>query len=242
MPFGRGYGRRRRFRRRVRKMRRFRRFARGIRIGRRGFYPGWRNFNGNRAELKYIDASFGATTIGATAPTTIFQCMNLIAEGSGVSERIGRQVVIRKLQASWGACWAGTDVTGVDCAAMRVIILYDRMNNATAMDYATLAPLLWQSAATVGAAIHSPLNLSNRNRFKVLKDKRFIMGPTTGGAGTVYRQWIIKKRIKCTWGTTAGTVAAINTNAIHFVMINDGATATEGISVKGYVRARYTDV
>lgn len=249
MPFGRGYGRRRRFRRRFRKMRRFRRFARGIRMGRRGFYPGWRNTGGNRAELKYVDSLVNENALEGTSATPVrhLQCLSLIGEGSGIGQRIGRQVTVRKLMFKFYVRMAGTvTAPNTDTVGCRVIIFADRMLNGAeptlnqAAENTYIGTLL--EVSTTPGMLVAGVNLSNRNRFKIIKDWFFGMSCGTGGKPIFTKKFNKRMKKVITWGGTGSAVTDINTNAIFVAAITNATATTQELQIYGRARLRFTDV
>jgi len=179
-------------------------------------------------EQKYVDVNANAT--GASNAGNIV-LLNGIANGNGVSERIGRKVT---MTSSYIKMTFDISGAGVNTMTWRVMLVYDAQPNQLAF---TLANLL-QSGAAVTNTI-SALNLDNRDRFNVLLDKTFtaVKGTDTGKAiCKLYK----KMKLNTIYDATGGTIADITTGALCLVVIAESTDAAAQYNY--YVRTRYVDV
>jgi len=246
MPRFSGYGRRRRMRRFGRRLRRR---TRRMRFGRRRFQrmvP--YGFSGSKAELKYLDSEFSMNISKDPASQAGWDIAHLvlIPSGAGVSQRIGRQIIIKKIQINvvWKWKTGNTDVGADDGGDFRFMLVQDRMNNGVAPTNAQVAAALLQDISHPTTCF---LNLSNRNRFRVLKDKIIPVTPTNGNNGSGVIRVVKKKRIRVTYNNDAASgsqlISDINTNNIIMLMIpGPTITDTSAVTVTSYRRVRYIDV
>jgi len=183
------------------------------------------------SELKWIDinstAAFNAAT-GVAALTLLNGC----TLGSDATNRIGRKIVMRSLQMRMSVL-----DTAVQAArfAGRVLVVYDSQSNGVAP---TQADIL--QAAT---SWHAPMNLNNRERFKVIWDKIFTIDSIQGSGNN---PWICKKFKKLPNLETifnsgnAGSVGDIQTGSLYMLTFATGeAASTPGMVF--YSRVRFAD-
>jgi len=246
MPRFSGYGRRRRFRRTGRRLRRR---TRRMRFGRRRTRMIPYGFTGSRAELKYVDSEFSfdiESTSASFAGTDYAVSLVPIPSGAGISQRIGRQIIVKKIQVNVAWKWntGNTDVGADDGGEFRFLLVQDRMSNGTSMTNTQVITALLQDT---GHPTTSFLNLANRNRFKVLKDKIIPVTPTNGNAGSGVIRVVKKKRIRVTYNNDAApgsqAVTDIQSNNI-FMLFIPGLTLTSNsaVTVTHNRRVRYIDV
>jgi len=183
------------------------------------------------SELKWIDVNAAAAFNAATGVAAL-TLLNGCTLGSDATNRIGRKTVMKSLQlrgsvlstAAQSARFAG-----------RILIVYDSQSNGVAP---TAADIL-QS----GGAWNSPMNLNNRERFKVLWDKIFQVDSIQGSGND---PWIVKKFKKLPNLETifnsgnAGAIGDIQTGSVYMLTIATGeATVTPGFQF--YSRIRFAD-
>lgn len=183
------------------------------------------------AELKWIDvnstSAFAATT-GVAALTLLNGC----SLGSDATNRVGRKIQMKSIQMRM-SCLATT--ANAARFAGRVMVVYDSQANAAAPTQADI----FQAATSW----HSPMNLNNRERFKVIFDKLFTVDSLTGSNTD---PWICKKFKKLPNLETifnsgnAGTIGDIQTGSMYLVTLATGeATTTPGLVF--YSRIRFAD-
>lgn len=139
-----------------------RRSARGY-LRKSGYYG---RFSGRGGELKFFDISTGATTVSASG-TIIDPSLNLVTQGAGEDQMIGRKITIRSINIKYLALKPNdSDGTLANCTssdAIRIMIVQDTQCNGSA---ATIALLNAQ------ANLNGQLLLENSNRFRILKEFR----------------------------------------------------------------------
>lgn len=180
-----------------------------------------------RVEYKNIDV--GQTI--ATDTTGAVVLLNGCARGDDINNRIGRKTMMRSLQLT--VVSLVTAGTGVD-QFHRVLVVYDRQTNATALTGA-------QVLSTFGTTAFK--NLENRSRFKILMDKTIHLNASNEpGSEKIWKKYF-RFNLPVTYNSgDDGTVADITTGSLYCLIVGNkvaGATAgTTGL----YSRIRYNDV
>lgn len=199
-----------------------------------GFPPSQfrQGFGAPPPELKVIDTAQAVYPCDTTGSVTL---VNGIAIGDDFNNRDGRQITLKSvlIQGFVGPTDAST---GVNLA--RVMLVWDSQPNAS---LAAIADIFNAATAT------SPLNLTNRDRFRVVMDKWFAHGPfdTTATMAVADRTVSLCKKYKklnntVTFGNTGATIASIQTGALLLVTIGTNAV-NAGASLTCSVRVRFTE-
>lgn len=176
----------------------------------RGFYGqfSWRG----RDELKVIDNP--AISGGGSASGTLV-LLNGVAQGTDYTQRIGRKILLKSLLFRFSVFPSATASSG---EITRLMIIYDCQTNAA-------TPVV--TDVLNSAIYNSPMNLNNRDRFKILVDKFFTTGAVTYTTGVVSagmavpRQYKVFKKMSMEeiFGGTGNTVGSINTGGIFALII-----------------------
>lgn len=224
-------------------------FGRGSGYGRRayGFQPSYRALapprtggffpprNGPAPELKAIDVTITNTGINTTGSS---QLINGIAIGDSINGRIGRKVTMKSLMLRGNIAWDNGGPSNTQ--TFRVLVVYDKQTNATLATagdvFSTASGLTMQ-------------NLANRERFLVLMDKQYTVGPVSNAATTTYlaspQSFNIKKFIKLShsviYGTDAALIADIASGSLLIVTIGTAAAGNGDGNLNLQTRMRYTD-
>lgn len=184
----------------------------------RGFYGqfSWRGRN----ELKTCDNPAGS---GNYATSGIVVLMNGIAQGTDYTNRIGRKVILK----SWlfrvtTVPKPGSAPYGDTC---RIMLLYDCQTNGT-------NPIV--TDVLNSADINAPMNLNNRDRFKVLADKYITVGSFNYAAGALTTGSPVPKQVKVfkkmnyeqIFGGTGSTIGSINTGGLFVLFISQSGNTT----------------
>nr|QKI29017.1 Cap [Kummerowia striata CRESS virus] len=168
-----------------------------------------------RNELKVCDNPAGS---GSFATAGIVVLLNGIAQGTDYTNRIGRKVMLKSWLFRISVVPKNTASApyGDIC---RIMLLYDCQTNA-----ATPAVTDILNSADYNA----PMNLNNRDRFKVLADKyvtiasfNYAAGALTTGSPTPKQTKIYKKmNYEEIFGGTGSTVGSINTGGLFVLFIS----------------------
>lgn len=182
---------------------------------------------GTKGELKNVD-----TTVAQVADTTgAVTLINGIARGDDINERVGRQVILKYIQAN--IVNYVTPTTGID-QSHRMLIVLDRQANGA-------APAI--TDVLVSASTVAMPNLDNRKRFRILFDSIKNMN-ASGEPGSMIVQRVFKRvNIPVQFNSgDAGTVADIQTGALYLITLGSIAPGGTAGNFSGRIRVRYTDI
>lgn len=180
-----------------------------------GFY-GVYNRRG-REELKLIDKEATATTFLAAGAVTL---LNGIAQGTDNTDRIGRKTILKSILFRISVFPSATAPAATG-DVVRVMLVYDCQTNAAAPAVTDI----------ISAGFYdNPMNLNNRDRFKILADKFITMSANnyaaaalTAGSPTAKHLKIYKKMsMDQIFAGTAATVGSISTGGIFLLTISKG--------------------
>lgn len=187
-----------------------------------------------REELKVIDTAQITSPILTTA-TTILQ--NGVAQGTDFTNRVGRKVIVKSIHVKYfiGATFTADGATG---DIIRYMLVWDYQANgalASASDILTTTDSL------------SGINLTNRDRFKVLYDKRHVMEAVDYNAGTivagngrpVFAQRYMRVNMPMIFGGTAATIGSIQTGSLVLLVLS--ANSSTAWSIASNIRVRFSD-
>lgn len=207
-------------------------------LSRRGFNP---NYGVNPSEKKVIETGVTEYIIDSTGN---FRLMNLVVLGADYNQRIGRKTINKSMfiRGYISPTWAHTLPVGtVDYPTIhyRMIIFIDCQPNG-------VPPTILELLNT--ASPSSMLNLNNRDRFLILKDKMFQWGPyqkfdDSGLCFQVIPNHLkIYKRLnlETIFSTSAGTVADISSNCLWMFQLTNRAAPNTVTSLLS-TRVRFVD-
>jgi len=210
----------------------------------------------SKGEMKYFDSLRTVSTITPSnnwtgteydpnvVPVANMNTLFAPTQGAGIDQRIGKAAKIHKIKIHGtltGPAQAD-QVAPDDAAIVRIALVQDMQTNSTqAQGEQIFTP---PATATFPLALDSFQNIDNFGRFKVLKDKYFVMNPTSPAwdgtnleqAGSCRKfKWTInfKEPVEVRFNATnGGTVADVVDNSFH--IIANASNATMGI-VLSYV-------
>lgn len=200
---------------------------------RTGGYYGVYNRRG-RDELKVHDNADQTTTVTSAG---IVILLNGINQGTDYTERIGRKVLMKSLLTRF-TCFLNTGLAAnVAGDVVRILIFYDSQTNAVTPNVADILS---------STAFDAPMNLTNRDRFKVVLDKFILMPGYASTAGALTGGSPIPKMINkykkfnmdVIFGGTNGNVGSIQTGGLFALLISSNNSASTTILS---TRVRYTD-
>ena len=179
----------------------------------------------NPGEFKSVD--FGGTLAVNSDVTYAF--LNGISPGTEIDQRVGREVTMRSIQFQYVLRpLAG----GVDQTA-RVLLVYDRQTNATALT----ADQVLSTVTTV-----APRNLENRKRFKILYDRTHVLSPPAVANTAVSRRFYRRLSHPVTFNSLGmGTIGDIITGSLYAIFIGTEDPGATAATVTFSSRVRYTD-
>lgn len=202
-----------------------------------------------RPEKKSVDVP--ATLANFTSAGT-FTLLNGIIPGASVNQRVGRKISMKSISIRGMVYWSQAGATpGNDY--LRCILFYDRQPNGAAPSVADLLTDTDNAGGTTSTAI-SDINISNADRFKVLRDWYWdIPMPSSGTTPQnaevlstqrelVFKDFVPLKGMEVHFNAgTAGTVADIATGSLYLLTIGLRAAADYQFSLRFKTRLRYLD-
>lgn len=212
-------------------------------IERTGGYYGRYNLSAGLGsiEKKWIDLTVAATVVtndgtGGISSWTTGGTMNVIATGTGESQRVGRKVTLKNIYLHGELVLPSTSSVTLCTDQFRMIVFIDKQANGV---IAGVTDVLQT------ASINSFRNLANQERFVILKDKYYdINASTTSNATTTtgghsYHIKMYKKLdLPIEYSGTNGTIGEIKSNNLVMLCISRTGSCTFQYTA----RIRYTDV
>lgn len=185
-------------------------------------------------ERKVIERGVSAYTLDITGDIVL---INGVATGTDFTDRIGRRTNCVSVQLrGWFSPVNATTSVGVG-DMIRILLIHDSQTNGVAPTIANI----FQTTIDV----NSFMNLDNRERFKVLYDKKVYVAPFNATVATqnTNNMPIIDVYKKCNIPTiyegTAATVGSVSSGAIWLVCWSQSAAAT--VVFNGTTRVRFVD-
>ena len=200
------------------------------------FSPGGTVSSTLLASVVYIEP-----TVAGLGLATGYTCINTLEQGNGVSQRIGNKVVIKSIMIQ-GMIAAPVTVDATDTGGVRVIVVYDKQTNGAAPAITEIIGNV-STAGGYATGFNSPIKITNKNRFVVLRDHIFPMGGNIDQASHSFK-WFIKKQLETTYSSTSSppTVANITTGAIFLLTFIGAGQFTHSPDINDFnVRIRYED-
>lgn len=186
-----------------------------------------------RPELKVIDTANAAYNCSTTGSVTL---INGVAQGTDFTNRIGRKIHLQSVQVRG-------QLNGVDDTIVPnrsdLYIIYDKQPNGA---LPAIGDIFTQATS------NSFLNLDNRERFRVLCHRTYVLGATTPAtpglslapgihAVEVYQHL---KDVDTVFDGTTNAIGDINSGSLLMVWIGNELSTT-GAEADVCVRVRFTD-
>lgn len=179
---------------------------------------------GMTKEHKMYDVQFnaaGLNVIGNVA--TVGVCLNTIAVGDDLTDRIGRRIALHSITLD------GV-LSSASVVAARIVIVYDKHPNSVMPTTGTL----FQSTTSFS----SMTNLNNQGRFIMLFDQEYKFDGTGGNTVNLVKMFKFLNGIPTNYSGTTGSIGSIDAGAvILFAFDSSGAVVT----FEGYSRIKYSD-
>lgn len=199
------------------------------------------SYNRSRKELKFLDrdqrvddeGAIGAGSSAVVSTTGTIHFINGVAQGTGESDRIGREVWIKSLQLRFNI-QLGTAATPTNLCEnhVRVIVYSDKAQNGA-------ANLVTDVLDT--ASYSSLTSMKNASRIWIHQDK--LLSLSSHGDRSLSYNSYIKLNKKVVYGGPDGSVGSCQTNGLHVLVIsttNESGYTTPTMYSFG-ARIRYTD-
>lgn len=205
--------------------------AMGTMTANRGFRPNYGQYNKQYAnyfhEKKVSDINIAPYQVNTSGSFTLLHIPTL---GTDYTARIGRKTVIKSVYIRGVVQLENVNLavsTVTISQQARFILFIDLQPNGA-------APVVTDVLNTADPTSH--LNLNNRDRFRVVKDKTFVfdplrVDPAVGPVSfnrTIYNFKCYKKlRLEVIFnGTNGGSIADINSGALYMFWIGSAAAGT----------------
>ncbi len=210
-----------------------------------GYYGRYNRRPTMGGELKFFDTHTADVTV---ADTMKIIPVNLIGQGTGQSERIGRKIKIQTLMVRGtirrpaGILANGTAAPHMD---VRIMIVLDTQANGTQFSQNQLLDnTLGPNDVPLSLRYN---NLDNSNRFRVIEDKRFIVGaqtmtnidPTLSSTTTMTQFAPLSFdmndfRCNCdvVFDSTTGAITEVRSNNLYACIMTNAATANYTIDTR----------
>jgi len=184
---------------------------------------------GSHVEYKYVDVTLspGTTRTDTTGDVIL---LNGIARGDDVSDRIGRKVIIKSLEARFYAYV--TAGTGVD-QSNRVMLVYDKQPSGAAPNITDVL---------VSVSTTALKNENNSQRFTILYDQIYYLNGS--GESDSAKIWHTYRRLNFPVQFNAGyaaTVADIQSGAIWLMVMGSEARGATASAINGRTRIKFID-
>lgn len=197
-------------------------------------FRGLKKGDNNAVEYKVFDVAATNYNADTTGSITL---INGIAEGTGLSQRIGRIVN-----------WTSVQIRGIlqpvdgqtDATYCRVLVVWDSDPNGAAP---TMTDIFTASTSL------SYNNLNNRDRFRIIADESHAIGGTRDASGTAIAQsptvmtidrYVSLPKLQTVFQGALGPIANIQHGAMWLVTIGDRAVGNGG-TFSLACRTRYVD-
>lgn len=176
-----------------------------------------------KAELKAFDTA-QAQSVFATPAN--FTALNVPVTGTDYFNRIGRKIYMKNVHIRGVVNNLATSTTQ---EMVRMLIVYDSQPNTA---FPVIADILQNANVAAATSVSSDINLVNRERFTILRDKQIIVYPVTNTAGALtnltipdpiaqtynINEFVKLKGLETTYNVTSGgTIADVTSGSLLFV-------------------------
>lgn len=198
-------------------------------------YPGRSRQLKTSQELKFLDTLVNDAVVTSTMANTV---LNVVPQGDGDSERVGRKITIKKIMVK------GSVILSPGSKAQA----YNRVLVMLVHDKATNKAQFTGTDLRVTDSIDAYSNLQNANRFQILWAEYIdVNAGGYGGydagsletceAGQKFEAYV-KCSIPCQYSSTTGAIGEMTTGSVHFVSFSQVTNLCE---IQGNARIRYVD-
>jgi len=199
-----------------------------------GFYG---RYNKPGSELKFLDTAISVAPIDATYEV-MTSCLNVVAQGGGESQRIGRKITIKSIQMRHVLTYVPAASTQGLTTVVICLVLDKQANGA--------APAI-TDIFTSNSAATAMINLANSERFVVLKRFVFTLASSAGASGSFSRAEALidfykKVDIPVEYDNTAATGALTTVRSNNLLLTAGSLGEDDVVLMTGTTRIRYSDI
>lgn len=199
-----------------------------------GYQGSGRYSAGSDNELKFFDTgvNFNFDTVGEVPATGQ---LNLIPQGVTENTRVGRKCVIKSIYFKGYVIMDPSTLQGADICTMYLVL--DKQANGGA---AAVTDVLSGTNVVIGVN-----NLSNSQRFTIIKKFDFVFNPTAGVAAAYSKQirkvsYFKRCNIPLEFSNTSGTLSGIRSNNLFLIAGTAGIT-DDSATIDMTCRVRFSD-
>lgn len=207
---------------------------------------------------KSVDANLSGSVVSTTAATV--SVLPVPKLGSAFFNRLGNRTRGLSLTFTGNISLTGTNAAALSEEFMRFIVFYDRRpNGAVPTPQDLIADT--DSSGTQTTNIRSAVNMNNRDRFIILRDRKVLLPPVgVNGApsalaatlitdmsndthsGFKFMEFIPLKGLETIYNSNgAGTIADISAGALNILVANSDASGSPAWQFTANVRYRFLD-
>lgn len=205
----------------------------------------------SRTEKKAVDVSTTVIEFNTTGAKVL---LNGTIPGNGIQNRLGRKIRMSSVQIQ-GMIIDTAGYAGVE-EFCHLMLVYDSQCNGAAFAIADFMQSCDVAGTLTSGTSFDFVNMSNSERFKVLRHQRMHFTKSAAGTQAVSRDtsdylygtsvdWFVKlKNMPVQYNTgTAGTIADLQTGALYLVTLSNAVTATSANHQLAFgARVRFTDM
>lgn len=209
----------------------------------------------NATALKAVDALSAGAVQSTTAPAVLV----VPKLGSAFFNRLGNRTRAISLQLTGLITATGTNAAAFLQDYMRILIYYDRQANGANPAQADILTDTTNAGAASAVIPFSALNINNRDRFVVLRDRKVPTPPigVNGGSvdtdvistlstsdknGFAYQEFIKLKGLESVYNSTnGGTIGDISAGAFGILVFNSDASGSPAWNFKLQARLKFLD-
>jgi len=190
-----------------------------------------------RVERKVVDVWSDVTAINSTVIAPIL--LNSTAAGSDFTDRIGRKIQMKSVQMRANIRLDPTSTNINHACATRCIIYYDKQWNGASLGSTNIADLLARADNTTDLPTISPVNLNNRDRYKILMDKHLTIDM---GKQSTTLKFYKKINLETVYNVNTNGAGAIQTGALLFWYGGTHVAGDNDAQMSYFIRTRFIDV
>lgn len=214
-----------------------------------------------KREIHTVDSVFPQLYVRVYVPDTLtgvtfndaplIQNLARVQQGAGIPNRIGNKIALKSLRIRGNIQPTGTQ--GAPQQQGRFMIVYDRQVNGAYPAVNNILSDITPSNVVAPGTYLSSINPNFYDRFIVLCDKLFIVGPITAGGGElngptgaqgfVIDEFIKLKGLEVQYGSSTlnSPIADLNTGALYMITWGDITNGAESSYMDMTCRLRFYD-
>jgi len=135
-------------------------------------------------EVKCVDVVTTVAQFLAPAGAPVAQLLNGIAGGAGSYQRVGRKVAMQSLYINGYISDHAVGSSNVS-EALRILVVYDSQANGATPVWANVVLSSPATTSTGTSLVFDGFNVAQRDRYKILMDKRIHMPAVTATTGLI---------------------------------------------------------